>query len=200
MTRFGVRSFIVGCASAALLSAFACSNDNANNSAATPKASDASARAAAEPNAQGTSGSDTQKQPINMNGCLQKKGGDYILTELNEPSTGGAATAGQGDKVGREQLHAAQHAYRLNADRDEDLAKLVGKQVRVSGTMDKRSDLTPNSSRDADKAAGTAGSNDRTDRDRRDISAGDLARVDVTSIEQVAASCGSGAAKGKGKR
>jgi hypothetical protein len=195
MKRPDVRSVIVGCASAALLSAAACSNNNRNDSAAMPPAGDASAPAAAEPNAKGTSGSDVQKEALNVSGCLQKKGGDFILTELSEPSTGGASTKGEGDKVAREQLHAAQHAYRLRADNDDDLAKLVGKQVRVRGTVDKKSDLAVK-----DQPAATSGSKDRAsdDRDRRDISAGDLARVDVTSIEQVSASCGS--AKGKAKR
>jgi hypothetical protein len=89
------------------------------------------------------------------------------------------------DVVGQEQMRAAAHAYRLDGDRDS-LEPLVGKQVRVSGTLAKRSDLN------AHDDAGTM-----KDRDRTKIDEGDLARIDVAKVDSVADSCGGKASKSK---
>lgn len=209
---FGPGLFLAACGCTALLSASACSNNDTNRTGNTGDTS-------AVPAAQGTSGQrDTTPKPINLTGCLQQ--GDsrssYILTEINEPSSRPTATSGSNanGRVEREQMREAQHAYRLDAKDDDELARLVGKKVRVSGTLTDRSDLmASNSDRAHDQGTvGTSGQNDRSktrtapsgDRDRGDkISESDLGQVDVTSIEKIADTCGSaagssnkGAAKG----
>ncbi len=184
------RVFLTACASAALLSTVACSNTgstaedrNANGGAGTPPA------ASATPNAAGTSGtaadSNATPQPITLTGCLQKGDhDDYILTEINEPKAGAAENKNEG-KVEREDLNAAEHAYRLKNEngKDSDLDSFVGRQVRVRGTLAKQSDI--------DQKIGTSGSNDKQPKLRDS----DLAQVDVSDVQQTAAACGSHAAK-----
>ena len=136
------------------------------------------------------------KRPIDVTGCLQKADGSFVLTEISRPAPNAAPTEKEGDGsvVERERLYAAQHAYRLTADKDNDLRTLVGRQVRVSGTVTEKSDLTVGDERRAnDLMVGTSGSQDtnhgRSKRAKTDT--GDLTRVDVRSIQQVAAGCGS---------
>jgi len=119
--------------------------------------------------------------PINLTGCVQKEGGlttTYILTQVNEPTqsvgTTGSNAAGN---VDQERMRAAKHAYRLDGDGDQ-LKDLVGKQVKVEGTIAENSDLN--------KKTTTA------DQDKRsDIDAGDLAKVDVKTIAATGDTCGS---------
>ena len=73
----------------------------------------------------------------------------------------------------------------LDGDRD-DLDKLVGKQVRVSGTIEKRSDLNDHN------ASGTV-----KDRDRTKIDDGDLAQVKVASVTSIGSACGGKAGRTK---
>jgi len=143
----------------------------------------------------GTSGSaSTGKamKPIDVTGCLQKADGSYVLTEINQPNPNAAPTSkkGDGSVVEREEMHAAQHAYRLTAEKDDGLEKLVGKQVKVSGTLTEASDLIARDDRHAnDLTVGTSGDQDKNhDRkpDRARIRTGGLASVDVTSIEPTA--------------
>jgi hypothetical protein len=124
--------------------------------------------------------------PINLTGCLQKGGGvmsSYILTQVNEPtrSVGTSGTAQPG-VVAQEQMREARHAYVLDGDNDQ-LDNLVGKQVRVQGSIAESSDLNKpaNDSRAADK---------RDETKRPDIDAGDLAKVNVQTISKVSDSCG----------
>jgi hypothetical protein len=121
--------------------------------------------------------------PINLTGCLQKGGGftaPYVLTQVNEPARS-VGTTGSTEAPGaaaREQMREARHAYRLAGDKDQ-LDNLVGKQVRVQGTVAENSDLNKraeDSRRDADKPA--------------DLDTNDLAKVNVTSISSVSDSCG----------
>ena len=119
-----------------------------------------------------------------------------MLTQISRPEPNAAPTDKQprdGSLIEREQLHAAQHAYRLSADRDDDLEKLVGKQVKVRGTVMEKSDLIAGDDRRAnDLMVGTSGTQDKNHdrRNRAKIDAGDLARIDVASIEKVAQGCG----------
>jgi hypothetical protein len=149
-------------AAVALLGAAACSSDNG------------------KPNAS-TSG---VEKPISLTGCLQKgDGNNDLLTQLSEPTTGGVATKAEGDgsKVEREQLNAAEHSYRLNAAKgvdDDEWDKLVGTKVRVHGTLTKRSEV------------GTSGTDSN---DREKIHESDLARVDVDELQQIGDACGGSA-------
>ena len=119
--------------------------------------------------------------PINLTGCLQKEGGlttTYILTQVNESAksvgtTGSNSTA----NVDQERMRAAKHAYRLDGDSGQ-MKDLVGKQVKVEGTIAENSDLN--------KKTTTADQDKRTD-----IDAGDLAKVDVKTIAATGDACGS---------
>jgi hypothetical protein len=185
-----VSTTFIGWGVAIALSAFACSGSSTEN-----KFPNGDATKAGEPTAgaAGTVGSTTanEKSPMTITGCLQKGDGrrDYILTEVNTTrtkvgTTGSTPEVGSSaDVVGKEQMRAAAHAYDLNGDRDT-LEPLVGKQVRVSGTLAKSSELN-----DHDRA-GKVDAKDRTK-----IDEDDLAKVDVTSIVQVADNCG--ASKGR---
>src|SRR4051812_11426940 len=124
---------------------------DANGNTAAPNGS------AARTGTAGTAGSNAAHDPARSDnsapgtlvGCLQKGDGrsDYILTEVNStrtmvgtsgtterPSAGGQSDRSTADVVGQEQMRAAAHAYRLSGDRSA-LEPLVGKQVRVSGSM-----------------------------------------------------------------
>lgn len=159
------RLFLAACASVALLTACNSNNDTRNTDQ-TKSAPPNSATAAT-----GTSGNEDQAKPITITGCLQKDGRDYVLTQINEPP--------KGEPVAQQDLKEAEHTYRLNAKNtsDDDWPKFVGRQVRVSGELAKASDLN--------QQVGTSGSNEPPKIDK-----GDLAKVDVNDIQQVAATCG----------
>jgi hypothetical protein len=184
-------------ACAALLFATACSDGNRtsgggpdntpaaradiprNPDAATPSADTTTpSRVDQTPAPEGTSKtSEAEQQPITAAGCLQQDGRDYILTELSEPTAGPADVKGDGSKVEREQVNAAEHAYRLTAAKgvnDDDWKQLVGKKVKVEGTVTKAGEI------------GTSG----TSGHREKIREGDLADVDVTRMQLVANACG----------
>jgi hypothetical protein len=90
--------------------------------------------------------------PITVAGCLQKGDGSaFLLTRVNEPTrsvgtTGPAGadspTAGANSAVvEREQMRSAAGAYRLDPKGDVKLDDLVGKEVRVVGTVTENMDL-----------------------------------------------------------
>jgi hypothetical protein len=150
------------CGGAALVLATACGPNNAeppeaaNPNTETPMASNEAA----------------QNSPITVTGCLQRGANDdFILTAMNEPSTSGAPAAG--DKVDREQLTEAKHAYKLT-DADEDqLKSMVGNSVKVVGTIARQSDVARASQKPSDELAQS-----------------DLAQIDVARVQRVAESCG----------
>jgi hypothetical protein len=169
------KSFITGCALAAALTGTAC---NRHDAAEVDRDND---RLAADT----TKDRGHEGAPITVTGCLQRgtSGIDtYILTQVNSPSETPVATAGKdasGAAVQREQMREAKHSYALdNGDKDV-MRDMVGKQVRVNGTIKEASELHK-------EAAKTS-----TDRDRRlDIDAGDLAKIDVQGVVQIAEECG----------
>lgn len=125
--------------------------------------------------------------PITLTGCLQKSGGLtslYVLTQVNEPTrsvgTSGSAQSQPG-AVEQEQMREAKHAYRLDGDKDQ-LGNLVGKQVKVEGTIAENSDLNKRAAENRDNSNKGA-----------DIDTDDLAKVDVTSIAAVSNACGNSA-------
>lgn len=195
-------TFVAGCAFAIAMGGAACNGNNRAdnrtnpNTAATPAADRADQKA--------------QPTPISLSGCLQKGPGmsEYILTQVNREN-GPVATSGSAasDRVERAEINAAEHSYRLEGDKDQ-LKDLVGKQVRVSGTVVERSDLDKKvaDARDHnDKAAATSGSNaNDNDRDRVKVDDDDLAKVSVSSIDKISDACGSAkapaASKGKAER
>jgi hypothetical protein len=179
----------------AIATTAACGNNNArsnnapNSTAANPPAADQRAENTAK--------------PITLTGCLQQDGRTYIVTRLNEPSHEGVGTTGNGAAVEREQLREAANAYRVESKDQSDWDKMVGKQVRVSGSVEKNADLPSAAgaaagSGDRPSAAagsgtagnGTAGSTDAGRREK--IDKGDLAQIAVASMTVVSDNCGKG--------
>jgi len=159
---------------------------------------------AADPNGTGIRANDGPRADrdvaMTVTGCLQQGSGlhSYILSQANVASdavgtsgsdasrdrtaadTGKTAAADRNaaapqDKIGHEQEAAAERSYRLDGDNDQ-LKNLVGKEVRVSGKLADPGDINTPSNRDE---RGTSGSADR------DISASDIAKIDVASIESI---------------
>src|SRR3954470_19770093 len=179
-------------AAAAIGATAACGTNNTRNTSSTSSTSTAQKAPAADQQ------HEKAPTPITLTGCLQQDGRTYIVTRLNEPSQKGVGTTGNGAAVEREQLREAANAYRLDAKEQADWDKMVGKQVRVSGSVDKPADLpTPSASgADArDKTTATAGATD-TDRREKDTNArekidkGDLAQIAVASMTVVSDNCG----------
>jgi hypothetical protein len=117
----------------------------------------------------------TPNAPLTITGCLQRDGRTFIVTRLNEPAQKNAGSTGNGAAVEREQIRSAANAYRITPAERMDLDKMVGKQVRVSGTVDHRADLP--------RATGSADQ-------RKDIDKGDLAEIKATAVSIVGESCG----------
>jgi len=128
--------------------------------------------------------SEAVASPIVVAGCLQKgDGSGFILTRINEPNQS-VGTAGANDTsasrpgadagtVEREQLRSAAGAYRVESPDGVNLADLVGREVRVVGTINENMDLP--------RANG--------DRDPVQVKEGDLARIQAASVSQTAAEC-----------
>src|SRR5438105_2471014 len=117
---------------------------------------------------------------MTVTGCLQKDGGTFIVTRLNEPAKRPTATSGSSGAVQKEDVRAAANAYRVNPKGDVDLDGLVGKEISVTGVLAERADL-PQTVKPLDKGASAT--------DTTDISKGDLAQIDATSVSRVADSC-----------
>jgi hypothetical protein len=177
----------------AIVAATACGNDNARNT--NPPSSTAANAPAADQRAENAA------KPITLTGCLQQDGRTYIVTRLNEPSREGVGTTGNGAAVEREQLREAANAYRVESKDQSDWDKMVGKQVRVSGSVEIAADLpsaagTAPSSSDRPRAtaangtagAGAPGSTDASQREK--IDKGDLAQIAVESMTVVSENCG----------
>jgi len=131
----------------------------------------------------------TSDAPLTVTGCLQQGGRNtYVVTRLNEPAQKNAGSAGNGAAVEREQLRAAANAYRIEPKGKLELETMVGKQVRVSGTLDEIADLPP-ASGSGSSGSGSAGSNDR----KESIDTGNLAKLNATSASVVAENCGGSA-------
>ena len=169
-SRLWSKAFIAGCGLAVVMSA-ACNRDEAAE-----VDRDTDSLAADTSSQQGHEGA-----PITLTGCLQRGSGlnNYILTQVNAPSDTPVATSGKdaNGAVQREQMREAKHSYVLDGDDKDAMRGLIGKQVRVTGKIDETSELH----------RGTTGG-DR--REGLDIGAGDLTKVDVEGVVQVADVCG----------
>lgn len=175
-------------AAIALATVCACNKDNRDNTNAVPPANQTPVTQTATPADQQAINS-----PITVTGCLQKEGTvttTYIVTGMNEPPKTGVGTTGNGTAVEREQLGEAEKAYRVNAKDHVDMESMVGKQVRVSGTIAKRADLP-------EPATATSGKNEAKEMEK--IDAGDLAKIDDATISVVSDSCGGHQAKSASK-
>jgi len=157
---------------------------------------------------------------VTVTGCLQKgDGGTFIVTAINSPrvSVGTSGSGASATAVEREQVRAAEHAYRLDGSDDKTLDALVGHQVRVRGTIEERSDLPTQaraegganqtrSDRPAADAARKSSADEATagqhgtaatsgERDPLKIDESDLAKINVAAIDRMADACGSGSSR-----
>ena len=173
-------SIILGIACAALIAVAAAACNRGDMTSRTDRDKAGPAGTTAANTAPGT--------PVTMTGCLQKSDGlttTYILTTVNSQAPVGTSGSPSAE---REQQQAAAKSYRLSGD-DDNFKNLVGKQVRVTGTMAEKSNLPAGSDPSAAKGtAGSAADRDR-DRDRTKIDEGDLARISVTTIESIGDAC-----------
>jgi hypothetical protein len=144
-------------------------------------------RAAGEPSATGTSGRVTSERyasagDLNVSGCLQKTAGipsDYILTQTSSPAESVGTSGTLGTVEGRD-LDAAARSYRLSAGGQSNrLRNLVGHQVRVMGTIVSHGTIATDA---------RAASPDNPP----DLTESDLARLNVTTVEDIADVCVSG--------
>jgi hypothetical protein len=120
------------------------------------------------------------RAPMTLVGCLQRaeRGDSFRLTGINIPSDRPIATSGgseRRDEVERERAQAEQHTYALSGE-DDRWDSLVGKRVRVRGTLTEPTGLT----RQSDPRS-----------ERLGIDQHDLAEVDVESVVTLADGCGS---------
>ena len=120
-----VGRFMAAFACTAALAAAGCDN-TANRDRSSATAGDATA---------GTN------QPVSLTGCLARGEGsnDFILTKANQPVATSGTAAGAGS-VEHKTMEAAARSYRLDGNNDE-LDKLVGHEIRVSGTLADKGDL-----------------------------------------------------------
>jgi hypothetical protein len=171
-------SMLVGCAVVAALS-FACNRNEA------PKNENANAPAASTPgSAADTRAANATEAPMTLTGCLQKSdgiGGDYILAQATTGNgTAPIGTSGSSDSsatIGQRQQNAAERSFRLSGESDQ-LKDLVGHKITVSGTMADRGAIAEGKkTEDKDATSG------------RKIDTGDLAKVDVKSVQDVSPNC-----------
>jgi hypothetical protein len=154
----------VACALAAAPACNSTSRDNATGSSDAQRSQGATA-------ADVRTG-DPAHNVITVAGCLQKGDGNtLILTRVNEPTrsvgTGGSSS---GAVVEREQLRAAAGSYRVDAPADARADSMVGKEVRVVGTVTENPDL-PRPTGDNERRGNGA-----------DLSKSDLTRIEASSI------------------
>jgi hypothetical protein len=171
-----------------------------NNANRTTNNGDRAEPAATSANREQRPAGNRDQTPITVTGCLQKGGlNTYILTRTNTPrpeSVGtGGDDGGKGSVAERDQIQAAQNAYRIDPSGDVKLDDLIGKQITVKGMIAERADLQGGDQNA--RTTGTGGTrNDSSD--RQEIKAGDLAKIDATSVTKVSDQCGtSGAARQK---
>ncbi len=132
---------------------------------------------------------------VSLIGCLQEgQRGAYILTELNSPAHPDSSNP---SVVEHERVAAAENAYRLTSSPANVLSKLVGRRVRVDGTLAKPSDLVASNA--ADRVTGTAGRNHEAKavESGQKITQSDLAEVNVSSVKKLANTCGTQAARSR---
>jgi len=186
------RSTVIACA---LVACVGCGSNN-DTAMGTEKSNEPAANASSA----GTDDRAARSQPVTYEGCIQKGGGllanEYLLTMMSEPA-GAAATTGSltktGSSVEREQMRAAALTYRLHPVNDVKLDDMVGKQVRVTGTISEHASVPTGSGgigSDQDSQRPNRDSRDRNERGVQ-ISTADLARLDVSSATVTGESCGS---------
>jgi hypothetical protein len=180
-------------AGAALVAAVACGRSSENTNGA-----QAQHDGSASSDVHSTGTDHASSQTVTLEGCLQEGGATftkgYLLTSVNEPSTAGTSgsVTSSGSAVEREQMRMAASTYRLEPQGDVKLDGMLGKQVRVSGTVSEQA-KSPNGKgaigSDEDRQRPNRDSSDRPERSTY-MSGSDLAKIDVSGVTITAESCG----------
>jgi hypothetical protein len=180
----------------ALILASAITVMGCNNASRTTNAGDRTEPAGTGATGEQRPAHNRDQTPITVTGCLQKAGfNTYVLTRTNTPRPESVGTGGDdGGKASvaeRDQIQAAENAYRIDPSGDVKLDDLVGKQITVKGMIAERADL-----QGGDQNARTTGTggNRNASSDRQEIKAGDLAKIDATSVTKVSDQCGTAGA------
>ncbi len=128
--------------------------------------------------ATGTSGSNAEKNttPVTISGCLQKTGGlnNFVITQANRMESVGTSGAAGSNSVENKEIVAASKSYRLSGGDNDELNNMIGKQVRVVGTLTERAHIV---AQDNDKSPA--------------VDADDLAKVDIQSVTKTVDACAS---------
>jgi hypothetical protein len=137
--------------------------------------------------------SSQETRPIDLTGCLQKLSDSYLLTDTNRVPGMTASDSQENNTALERGPSNVRQAYRLSARDKMTFEKLVGKQVKVSGTVTQTADQIARDERRGNDLVmvGTSGVQDQ-EPDRSRVKPGDLAKVDVASIQQVGEGCGEG--------
>ena len=178
-------------ACAALVTCVAC---NGTSDTAVGTAQDSGERTTADGSTREADG--PRAAAVTLEGCLQQDSGTfsrgYLLTMVNEPSTVGTAgsATSSGSAVEREQMRMAATTYRIDPKGDLELKNMLGKRVRVSGTVTEQAQV-PN----GNGAIGSGSDQQRPNREAQqrtnpEVRTGDLAKVEATSAAIVGEACG----------
>jgi hypothetical protein len=131
-------------------------------------------------------------QAVTLEGCLQRSAGPngiYLLTGVNEPSVLGTAgrTTGPASTVERERARVAARTYRAEAAGDLKLNEMVGRRVRVSGTIAEEPSGAPRIGPDRATEAAPGSKTRRESTARVDLK--NFARVAVANASVVGDKC-----------
>jgi hypothetical protein len=115
--------------------------------------------------------------PITVSGCLQRDDdGDFLLTRVNTPAEQNVGSTGSPAAVEREQLRQAWATYQVEPEGDVRFDEMVGKEVRVVGTIGRSAEYP--------KAEAQADADDRAT-----VDTDDLTEVKATSASVIADTC-----------
>lgn len=193
-----MRTLSAAAVATALAACVACSNGgNSSNGSAVDSAQRQGDQTATSDMRSTRENNSNDHQAVTLEGCVQRGGGTFtpgfVLTMVNSPSTVGTAgsVTTSGSSVEREQMRIAASTYRLDPQGDVKLDNMVGKRVRVNGTITEEA-KAPNGKGAIGSDADTQRPNrDRIDRDDHStgLELNELAKVEVTSASIVTDSC-----------
>jgi hypothetical protein len=171
--------------SCALALSAACDRANTDNRADDPNGNPGVAGGASDAHDRASTAA---AETVSITGCIQEGRGinEYILTEVNKPA---ASASGDPSVVAREQTRAAARAYRLDAERNHNLAELVGKQVSITGKIEDRGNFVGTSGNNEPRRDGNDKVSAVATKAKGELDSGDLAAVKVLSVTKTADAC-----------
>lgn len=118
---------------------------------------------------------------MTVTGCLQEAGnGTYLLTRVNStppvPKTVG--TSGASNAIERDQVRDAENSYRISPAKGIALPALLGKEVRVTGTLAAKGELPAMPAVNQAPAA------------LPNITPHELSRIDASAVAFISDECG----------